>query len=100
MNLLLLLLFQDYLKSMHTAKTTGNKKKKKIMGSWRGQTIESVRWISRSSCEFKRIAEEITRRKREREREPLEVRRRQERTQRELESANAKLWLAEHFKQS
>lgn len=100
MNLLLLLLFQDYLKSMHTAKTTGNKKKKKIMGSWRGQTIESVRWISRSSCEFKRIAEEITRRKREREREPLEIRRRQERTQRELESANAKLWLAEHFKQS
>lgn len=47
--LLLLLLFQDYLKSMHTAKTTGNKKKKKIMGSWRGQTIESVRWISRSA---------------------------------------------------
>lgn len=34
---------------MHTAKTTGNKKKKKIMGSWRGQTIESVRWISRSA---------------------------------------------------
>lgn len=100
MNLLLLLLFQNYFKSMHTAKTTGNKKKKKIMGSWRGQTIESVRWISRSSCEFKRIAEEITRRKREREREPLEIRRRQERTQRELESANAKLWLAEHFKQS
>lgn len=27
--LLLLLLFQDYLKSMHTAKTTGNKKRKK-----------------------------------------------------------------------
>lgn len=26
--LLLLLLFQDYLKSMHTAKTTGNKKEK------------------------------------------------------------------------
>lgn len=102
MNLLLLLLFQNYFKSMHTAKTTGNKKKKKIMGSWRGQTIESVRWISRSASPLASSKEsrKKSRGGSEREREPLEVRRRQERTQRELESANAKLWLAEHFKQS
>lgn len=41
-----------------------------------------------------RTAEEITDRKRE------EVRRRQERGQRELEGTNAKLWVAEHLKQS
>lgn len=102
MNLLLLLLFQDYLKSMHTAKTTGNKKEKNngIMEGTNNRICEVDFEIRLASCEFKRIAEEITRRKREREREPLEIRRRQERTQRELESANAKLWLAEHFKQS
>lgn len=57
MNLLLLLLLQDYFKNMHTAKTTQNKeKKKKITGSmgWREQTIESVDFeIRLAPCEFK-----------------------------------------------
>lgn len=66
---------------------------------WREQTIESVDFeIRLAPCEFKESR--IGRNHEAEEREALEVRRRQERTQRELESANAKLWLAEHFKQS
>lgn len=56
MNLLLLLLLQDYFKNMDTAKTTQNKEKKKITGSmgWREQTIESVDFeIRLAPCEFK-----------------------------------------------
>lgn len=56
MNLLLLLLLQDYFKNMYTAKTTQNKEKKKITGSmgWREQTIESVDFeIRLAPCEFK-----------------------------------------------
>lgn len=94
MNLLLLLLLQDYFKNMHTAKTTQNKE-----NQWDGGNKQSNLWISRSASPL--ASSKNRGRNHEAEaRKALEVHRRQERTQRELESANAKLWLAEHFKQS
>lgn len=68
MNLLLLLLLQDYFKNMHTAKTTQNKEKK-------NNGINGMEGTNNRICGFRdpprplrvqRIAEEITRRKRER----------------------------------